>query len=110
MDNTATNNPLGSFLNLAQQFATPFAKTLVYGKDRASEMELTKERAQMEALNGSGPVNPDLAVQQSSKSLMDFLHGNPATRGEVQGAPNNNLMLILLGLVGLVLVIFMVKR
>lgn len=105
-----SSNPLGQFLNIAQQFATPFAKTLAYGRDKDTESALTRERADMERLNGSGPTNPDLAVAQSSKSWFDFLYGNPATRGTESGQPGSMLPLIILGGLGLVLVFFMVRR
>jgi hypothetical protein len=103
------NALLGQFLGAAQTFATPFAQSLVYGKPQATEVALTRERADMEQLNGSGPSNPDLAVSQSSKSLFDFLYGSPGARGTA-GTGGSNMPLILLAIVGILAVIFMVRR
>lgn len=99
-----TSNPLGAFLGIAQQFATPFAQSLVYGKSMDSEVALVKERADMERLNGSGPSNPDLAVAQSSKSFQDFLFGSPENRGTVGGS--NFGLLLMVGAAILAVVLF----
>jgi hypothetical protein len=106
----AEENVLSGLLNFGRELATPFAKSLVYGKDKSSEMELTKERAGMERLNGSGPSNPDLAVEQSSKNWFDFLYGDPAARGNAGGMTGAGFpMVAMFVLVGL-LIFFVARR
>lgn len=104
------NDVLGGLLNFGRELATPFAQSLIYGKDQASEMALTKERAGMERLNGSGPNNPDLAVEQSSKSWFDFLYGNPAARGNSPGGGGMPLPLMIVAALGLLVVFFAMRR
>ena len=97
-------NSTAQLLNGLVTLATPFVQQFAYGKDKAAEIALQKERNNFNALNGSGAVNPKLAEKQSPQSLMDFLFGSPTSRAGTAAAASGLAMggLVRLGvLVGL---------
>lgn len=95
-DGSTTNTILGGLFALA----TPFAQTLAYGKENASELQLAQERAYYARLNGSGPNDPSAAVA-SAFSIREWLFGRPAT-ATAPATEGNWPMLVLLGALGIV--------
>ena len=58
---------VGSFLQKTAPITTPFARRFAYGAERGSEIDLEEERARIGALNGSGPLDRQGAINDAAR-------------------------------------------
>lgn len=99
---------LTGMLNALSSFATPFANTLAYGKETASDIALTEERIRLGKLNGSGPTDPN-AARRAAGSLYDFMFGNPGNASAGIAASQGALVPLMV-IVALVALLIYIRR
>lgn len=98
-----------AILNAARPIVTPFEEQFVYGKDRAGELALQRERNSWNGLNGSGATDPKLSLVSASAPTF--------STGSVGSAKNSGIGFALpkaaqwgiIGLIGLALLLFIKK-
>ena len=83
-DDAASQATLGSIIDDAFKFATPFAQKVLGSS--STPQAVAADRLKVASLNGSGPNDPTLA-NQSPLGLWDFITGK---RGATAGTEGGN--------------------
>ena len=111
---TDTNQILGGLFNLANTFATPFAKSLA--ADQTSTQDARKvananldEIVRNSTLNGSGPNDPNMASRSAPTNLFDFINGKGPGQTGNAASPTNYMPFILIG-VGVLAIVYVMRR
>lgn len=110
----APTDIFSQILGLATPFAETFAKSTAYGSERASELELAKERVKLSQVNGSGPLDRDGFLKRST-GIFDQYFGNPFDKGssvvsQAMPAKTSILPLLLIGGVIVLVVVLLFRK
>lgn len=95
------SHALTDFLRTGLDLGALVAKKKILGTDATTQIELEKERARNNQLNGSGVVN-QRAADSGPFGWLDFLYGSPTQRlatGDTITAQRNMWPPIIMGLV-----------
>jgi hypothetical protein len=108
-------NPyVGRLFDLGQAFAAPLAQKIAGGKvgTEAGEKAYVDEKIRVNALNGSGPNDPN-AAKDAPVGILDFItgrnRGSATGTGAISGSTMNPLWLAVIAL-GALLVLMQFRR
>ena len=113
-DDAASSATLGSIMDDALKFATPFATRLLGTASTPNQVQA--ERLRDAALNGGGPNDPTLA-NQSPLGLWDFILGKRGATEGTEGGQSSlsskgglNMTTIVIAVVAIIAVFVILKK